>query len=435
MASQGGKGVEPEILVVEDSRTQAEFLRHLLEEHGYAVTIASNGKRALSLVHESKPALIISDIVMPEMDGYEFCQHIKSDPSLKEIPVILLTQLSSPVVVIKGLQCEADNFIIKPYDGEYLLSRIAHMIDSVKKQKDEKAQKGVVVFFAGKEYSISSERQQILDLFLSTYENAVQWDMDVVRTRDKLEDLNEKLEEMVRQRTAALMLEVEGHKRAEEALRDSEKRLKHLSSELLAAQETERRRIAGELHDSVAASLGAIIFSVEKILGQVEQDEGIQAGLRDLISKVQQVNQETRRIMSALRPSVLDDLGIVPAINWFCREYEKTYSQIRVEKQIDVSENELSDSLKTAIYRISQEAMNNIAKHSKASLVNLSLQRRNSGLELSIVDNGQGFDLNTTRRGLGLSTMRERTELSGGTCSIESVKGAGTTIRCSWPLT
>ncbi len=223
-------------------------------------------------------------------------------------------------------------------------------------------------------------------------------------------------------------------KRAEEELKESEKKLRYLSSELLTAQEKERKRIANELHDSIAASLSAIKFSIEKILDQMERDEQAQEGLRDIISRVQQVNEETRRIMADLRPSLLDDLGIVPAINWFCREYEKTYSHIRVEKQIDLSENDLSDSLKTAIYRVSQEAMNNIAKHSKASLVSLSLQEGNNGIELTIQDNGQGFDLDTVRRGLGLTTMRERTELSGGTCTIKSVKGAGTTIRCSWPF-
>ncbi len=226
------------------------------------------------------------------------------------------------------------------------------------------------------------------------------------------------------------------HKRADEELRESQKKLRYLSGELLAAQEKERKRIAGELHDSVAASLGAITFSIEKILGQmIGQDERVRTGLRELISRVQQVNEETRRIMADLRPSLLDDLGIVPAISWFCREYEKTYSPIRVEKQINLSENDLADLLKTAIFRISQEAMNNIVKHSGASLVSLCLQKGNRGIELTIRDNGQGFDLNTVRRGLGLSTMRERTELSGGVCTIESVKGVGTTIRCSWPLT
>ena len=224
------------------------------------------------------------------------------------------------------------------------------------------------------------------------------------------------------------------HKQADEELKESQKRLRHLSSELMAAQEKERKRIAGELHDSVASSLGAIKFSIEKIIDQEEENKRTRAELRDLISKVQQATEETRRIMSDLRPSVLDDLGIVPALSWFCREYQKTYSHISVEKEVDLSENEVSDSLKTAIFRVSQEAMNNVAKHSKASHVSLRLQKRNSQIELTIRDNGQGFDLDTTRRGLGLSTMRERTELSGGGCRIESVKGAGTTIRCSWPL-
>ena len=224
------------------------------------------------------------------------------------------------------------------------------------------------------------------------------------------------------------------HIKVEEHLKESENKLRHLSSELMTAQEKERKRIAGELHDSVAAFLSAIKFSIEKILGQKKQGKRNQEELRDLISKIQLANEETRRIMSDLRPSMLDDLGIVPAINWFCREYEKTYSHIRVEKQINISENDLSDSLKTAIFRISQEAMNNIAKHSKASLVNLRLQKANSGIELTIQDNGQGFDLETTKRGLGLSTMRERSEFSGGTFDLESALGKGTVIHVSWPL-
>ncbi len=434
MMSGGKTEVKPEILVVEDSRTQAELLGHLLEGHGYAVITASNGRQALSRVHQSKPALIISDIVMPEMDGYELCRQIKNDPDLKQIPVILLTQLSSPAVIIKGLQCEADNFIIKPYDGEYLLSRIVHTVATLNNLEDKKTRRGVDVFFAGKEYSISSERQQILDLFLSTYEAAVQKDMDLVRTRDKLENLNEKLEEMVKQRTAALRVEIEGHKEAVEALRQSEKRLRHLSSQLLTAQETERRRIANELHDSVAASLGAVVFCIEKILSQVGEKENVRGELKDLISKVQQVNQETRRIMSALRPAILDDLGIVPAMNWLIREYENTYSHISVEKRIDISEEDLTDALKTAIFRVSQEAMNNIAKHGNATLVSLRLQKGKGGIELTIRDNGQGFEPDTAKKGLGLSTMRERTEFLGGTCMIESVQGEGTTIRCLWPI-
>jgi signal transduction histidine kinase len=230
------------------------------------------------------------------------------------------------------------------------------------------------------------------------------------------------------------------HKRADEELKESQKKLRYLSSELLTAQEKERKRIAGELHDSIAASLSAIKFSIEKIVGQTKEDGPTKAELRDLISRIQQVNEETRRIMADLRPSVLDDLGIVPAINWFCREFQKTYSTVSIGKKIDIEESDVPDPLRTPIFRIFQEALNNIAKHSKAKFVELSLLKSNQRIELSIRDNGEGFDLGAqalaedSKRGLGLISMRERAELSGGSLGIESIKGKGTVIHASWPL-
>jgi len=135
------------------------------------------------------------------------------------------------------------------------------------------------------------------------------------------------------------------------------------------------------------------------------------------------------------RRSILDDLGIIPAMNWWlCREYQKTYSHITVEEQIGVSEQEVPDALKTPIFRISQEAMNNISKYSKASHLNLSLRKEDAKILLTIQDNGQGFDPSTVRKGMGLSTMRERAQLSGGTFHLESATGKGTIIRVSWPV-
>src|SRR5262249_33787842 len=116
-----------DILVVEDSHTQAELLYHILSTYDYRVTVAHNGKEALESIHQLKPTLVLSDIVMPEMDGYELCRQIKKTAHLQDIPVILLTALSDPIDVIKGLECGADNFIVKPYEERYLLSRIAYM--------------------------------------------------------------------------------------------------------------------------------------------------------------------------------------------------------------------------------------------------------------------------------------------------------------------
>jgi PAS domain S-box-containing protein len=227
---------------------------------------------------------------------------------------------------------------------------------------------------------------------------------------------------------------------AKKALKESENRLRLLSSQLLAAQENERKRIAGEIHDSISASLSAIRFGVENIQDQAKQGTVGPESLERLTTQIQQTIEETRRIMADLRPSVLDDLGILPATNWFCREFQKTYSCISIEKQIDVEENDVPDSLKTPIFRISQEALNNVAKHGKATLVNLCLRKTGGGIELVIQDNGQGFDLEkvvsqkSSRKGLGLTSMSERVELSGGSFSIETTPGKGTVIQALWPI-
>jgi len=162
-----------EILVVEDSPTQAVRLQHLLEEYGYKVKVAANGKEALAAARQQKPALIISDILMPEMDGYMFCKEVKSQEKLKDIPVILLTSLSSPIDIIKGLQCGSDNFIRKPYDEKYLLARINYILTNRETRKSEKTQVGMEIDFAGQRHFITSEKRQIFDLLISTYEEAV----------------------------------------------------------------------------------------------------------------------------------------------------------------------------------------------------------------------------------------------------------------------
>jgi len=162
--------------------------------------------------------------------------------------------------------------------------------------------------------------------------------------------------------------------------------------------------------------------------------------LEVIVSRVQDGIKETRRIMADLRPSVLDDLGILAAINWFCREFQNTYSHIHIEKQIDIREDKVPDSLKTVIFRIIQEALNNIAKQSEAEFVQICFRQIGNIIELTIQDNGQGFDIGKnlsedgSRKGLGLLGMRERAELSSGSFTIESIAGEGTTICVSWAI-
>jgi PAS domain S-box-containing protein len=235
--------------------------------------------------------------------------------------------------------------------------------------------------------------------------------------------------------------DITDRKQAEEFLRESERELRLLSSQLLTAQEDERKRIARELHDSTGQSLSAVKFGVERALAQIvrgDMPEGVKA-LEDLVPTVQYSIDELRRIMRDLRPSILDDLGLLVTLNWFCRDFQKIYTSIQVQKTIDIMEEEIPEPLKIVLFRVVQEALNNIAKHSSASSVILSLQRGPAGIELAIDDDGIGFSMEVpapgekTRISFGLSSMRERVDASGGTFDIRSIRGEGTCIRAGWP--
>ena len=183
------------ILIAEDSLTQREMLRYLLENNAFSVEAATNGRNALTLLERIRPVAVITDIDMPEMDGYALCRSIKSDPKLKSIPVILLTSLSDPENVIMGLACGADYFIMKPYSEEFLLSRIKHILANRTPDVSRGELSGQEISFRGKNYCINSDRRQILNLLLSTYETAIEKHQELADASAKLSVLNEQLED------------------------------------------------------------------------------------------------------------------------------------------------------------------------------------------------------------------------------------------------
>ena len=227
-----------------------------------------------------------------------------------------------------------------------------------------------------------------------------------------------------------------------EALQESEGQLLLLSAKLLEAHEHERKIVAQELHDSIGASLAAIRYALEEKLNTMGRKDSAPYGisLEQIIARVRDTIEETQRISSNLRPSILDDLGILRTIDWSCRKFHDVYSGIRIEKQLLVQEDEVPEPIKIIIYRILQESLNNVSKHSGADIVRVSLSKTKGCVELSVEDNGEGFDMaealssDTHTGGMGIQGMNERVMLSNGTFEILSSKKKGTVVRALWTL-
>jgi two-component system cell cycle response regulator len=184
------------ILIIEDSLTQGEKLKFILEEEGFIVDWVVSAEQALAFLEEEVPTLIISDVVLSQMNGFQLCSQLKEDNRWKNIPVILLTALSEPYDIIKGLESGADNFITKPYNRGYLLSRVQYLLVNLQLRSMAQQQSpeiGIEIFFAGKKHHITSERLQIIGLLFSTYEAIVQKNMELEQLNRELKIANEQI--------------------------------------------------------------------------------------------------------------------------------------------------------------------------------------------------------------------------------------------------
>jgi len=235
--------------------------------------------------------------------------------------------------------------------------------------------------------------------------------------------------------------EVTDRELAEEALRKSERQLRTLANQLLYAQENERKKIARDMHDSLGASLSALKYKLEDLIHNLPDRDPrqIRETLVSLIPIIQETISEAVRMQNDLRPPHLDDLGILPTLSWLSRKFQEIYSRVAVEQRLELRDEDVPELLKVVIFRITQEAFNNIAKHARATRIELYLGREQNKLKLVIRENGMGFDTKRLpesadlRSGMGLSSMKERADLSRGSFSVESHPGKGTIIEVSWP--
>ncbi len=258
--------------------------------------------------------------------------------------------------------------------------------------------------------------------------NGLIWDItDRIRMMEELRKSRDELERRVKERTADLELVNE--------------KLRMVPSMLIEAQEKERQRVAGEMHDSVGQTIAALKFRIEHVINGLEKQQYKQAldSLHEFVPVFQRSIDETRAIYMGLRPMILSEYGIVATLEWYRQELLKLYPNHHIELETSIREEDIPDNLKTAIFRIAQEALNNALRHGNPEWIDVRLALNHDAIELEIRDDGIGMDLeyimeSRTAKSLGLIGMRERAELTGGKFTIKSAPNKGATVKAVWRI-
>ena len=451
---------EIEILIVEESLSQAEQLKHILEQHGHKVSVEHNAQLALAAMRQCKPQIVISAVRLPEMDGYALCREIKTDESLKDIPVILLTSLSDTKDVIRGLECGADNFIPKPYDEKLLISRIEYIVLNRELRVGAGTQTGLEIIFNGEKYSITPERQQMVDLLISTYEAAVQKNLELVRVEQEVRALNERLTLEVKETNSELVEEAAERKVAEKALVESEKRLQH--SQTMEAIGT----LAGGVAHDFNNLLTAIICNAQLALAGLQPEDPLYDRLIEIENSGKRGAELTRQLLifsrrERLAPSTTD-------LNYTIDEFSKMLRRI-IGEDVELRFQAAAD-LSTVFADSGQmeQVLMNLACNARDAMPEggeLIIETQNivvdegycrtrpyarpgKYVQISVTDTGAGMDTDTQQRifepyfttkeagkgtGLGLALAYGIIKQHDGMIEVYSEAGHGTTFKVYLP--
>jgi signal transduction histidine kinase len=451
------------ILIAEDSATQAQRLQHILEQHGYRVTATANGRLAFEAARRSKPALIISDVIMPEMNGYELCGRVKADARLSDVPVVLVTTLSDPHDVIRGLECRADNFILKPYDADQLLRRIQFVLANNRMLRSEHAGMGLEIVFSGHKHFITADRMQILNLLLSTYEAAMQRNAELSSTRDTLRQTNAELQRLTHELEDRVLMRTRELELSNEALRQAQQ----------ALIQQERLRALGQMASGIAHDINNAISPIALYTeSMLEREPNLSPEARDRLVTIQRaiddVAQTVARMREFYRPREPEVEQSVVELNRLAQQViELTRARwsdqpqrrgIMIELRtslapdlLDVrgADNEVRDALTNLIFNAVDAMPDGGVIEVRTSMPAVS-ERGAAGRQvwLEVSDTGIGMDEETRRRclepffttkgergtGLGLAMVYGMAQRHGCALEIDSKPGAGTTIRLVFPV-
>lgn len=370
------------ILIVDDTPVNLKVIVDYLESYGFGIRIARSGESALRRVQYDQPDIILLDVLMPGMDGFEACYRLKSNAATRDIPVIFMTSLTSTEDKVKGFEVGAVDYVTKPLHQEEVLARITTHL-------------------------------RLRDLTLNLQE------------KNRLLEISSRVEK----------------ERLFEAVSQQRQQLRALANRLTDVQEAERKQLARELHDEMGQALTAISINLAAIKKDLPPQclTPIKERLAEASLLTEQTLEQIRELSLNLRPSMLDDLGLVPTLHWYVKRYANRVT-VETDFQVTGLKERLPPAIETTLYRIVQEALTNVARYAQASRVQLQLHRKNSVVAVFIEDNGQGFDLaevvnrENPKNGTGLLGMRERVTLLGGKFNIQSQAGQGTQLAIEIPL-
>ena len=458
-----------DILIVEDSATQAAQIKYLLESYHYKVEVTRDGQQALIWLSEHKPSLIISDIVMPGMNGFELCEKIKSDERMEDIPVILLTSLSDPDEVIEGLYCGADSFITKPYNKEYLISNIEKLLTEKATPESKRDTLGIEINYGGKKRLIRTRPQKVVKLLLNIYQGAIYQNNELIQTRDELRLFNERLEDLVEERTKEL-------KKDEEKIlafnAELEQRISERTAQLDAANKAKSEFLANMSHE-IRTPMNAVLGYAE-LLGFMLEDktqrdyiESIKSSGRSLLTLINDILD-----LSKIEAGKLELQFEYVNSQSFFSEFERIFSLRLSEKGLKFI-LEISSGTPAGIYiddaRLRQIILNLIGNAIKFTekgsiklkvytenpqIINYSKEKAEEFLDLiiEVTDTGIGISKEMQEEifnpfvqgqgqsvkkyggtGLGLAITHRLTQLMNGTIELDSHLNKGSSFKIKIP--
>ncbi|QUD85944.1 ATP-binding response regulator [Phenylobacterium montanum] len=368
------------VLIMDDVPANLRVLVDCLEDQGYAVAVAQDGEEGLKRARLIHPDLILLDLRMPVMDGFEVCRQLKASEATSDIPVIFMTASGSAEDKVTGFDVGGVDYVTKPFQMDEVLAR-------------------------------------------------VRTHLSIRRMQREIEQQNLRLREEMLARE-----ETQRELRAAQKVKAEAERLK-LLERLVNVQEEERRRIARELHDEIGQSLTGLSLGLKKLQAQVQDPRGLET-LAWLEQLTGQIGRDVHRTAWELRPTALDDIGLVKALETYVGDWaERSGVQVVLEAEA-LDGRRFTTEVETAVYRVIQEAMTNVLKHAGASVVRLALSQRDSELHLVIADDGKGIDPGSLgdQTRLGLAGMRERLAPLRGTLVIDSGAQSGAILRVRIPL-